>query len=72
MTRPIQKRYLKTWAINGYFQYQIFEVDSGFEKWLEATPITHGVTRVAENETALRIILVNDAKNMERFMTKVY
>ena len=65
------KKYLKTWAICDYYMYQIFEVDAGGNKWLEATPITRGVTRTAENEQILRIILENDAKSMNSFQQKV-
>lgn len=68
---PVKKRYLKTWAIANYYMYQIFEVDAGGELWLEATPITRGVTRTAENETVLKIILENDAKSMNQMQQKV-
>ena len=51
--------------------YQIWEVDAGGEKWLEATPITKGVTRTAENETVLKILLENDARSMNQFQQKV-
>ena len=71
MTNPVKKRFLKTWAIANYYMYQIFEVDAGGEKWLEASPITKGVTRCAENETVLKILLENDAKNMNQFQQKV-
>ena len=46
----VKKTFLKTWCIANYYNYQIWEVDAGGEKWLEATPITKGVTRTAENE----------------------
>ena len=68
---PVKKTYLKTWAVLDYYQYQIFEVDAGGEKWLEATPITRGVTRTAENETILRILLENDARSMNKTWQKV-
>ena len=71
MSDKIKKTYLKTWAIGGYYQYQIWEIDAGGQKWLEATPLTKGVTRTANNETILRIILVNDARNMNKFWQKV-
>ena len=71
MTNPVQKKYLKTWAIANYYMYQIWEVDAGGEKWLEATPITKGVTRTAENETVLKILLENDARSMNQFQQKV-
>lgn len=71
MTNPVKKRFLKTWAIANYYMYQIWEVDAGGEKWLEATPITKGVTRCAENETVLKILLENDARSMNQFQQKV-
>lgn len=72
MKQPVVKKtFLKTWCIGNFYYYQIHEVDAGGEKWLEATPITRGVTRTAENETILKILLDNDAKNMTKFWTKV-
>ena len=68
--QPITKQYLKTWAVLDYYQYQIWEVTAGDQKWLEATPITRGVTRTAENETILRILLVNDARSMNKTWQK--
>lgn len=71
MNNPVEKRFLKTWAIANYYMYQIWEVDAGGNKWLEATPITKGVTRTAENEMILKILLENDAKSMNKFQQKV-
>lgn len=71
MSNPVEKRFLKTWAIANYYMYQIWEVDAGGNKWLEATPITKGVTRCAENETVLKILLENDARSMNQFQQKV-
>ena len=68
---PIKKTFLKTWCIGNFYNYQIFEVDAGGDKWLEATPITKGVTRTAENEKVLRILLENDAINLNKFYQKV-
>ena len=67
----VNKTYLKTWSIGNYYNYKIFEVDAGGNKWLEATPITRGVTRTAENEQILRILLENDAVNMNTYWAKV-
>jgi hypothetical protein len=71
MKNPVKKTFLKTWCIGNFYNYQIFEVDAGGEKWLEATPITKGVTRCAENEQILRILLENDAINLNKFYQKV-
>ena len=68
---PVKKTYLKTWSVMDCYQYQIFEVDASGQKWLEAIPITKGVTRTAENETILRILLVNDARTMNRTWNKI-
>ena len=65
------KRYLKTWCVGNFYNYQIYEVNAGGDTWLEATPITKGVTRTAENETILKIILENDAINLNKFWQKV-
>lgn len=67
----VKKTFLKTWCIANYYNYQIWEVDAGGEKWLEATPITKGVTRTAENEKILRMLLENDAISMTKFWQKV-
>lgn len=69
--KPIKKTFLKTWCIGNYYNYQIWEIDAGGDKWLEADPITKGVTRCAESENILRILLENDAKNMNAFWQKV-
>lgn len=71
MNNLVQKIYLKTICIKNFYYYQIFEVDAGGEKWLEATPITKGVTRTGENEQILRILLENDAINLNKFYQKV-
>lgn len=67
----VKKTFLKTWCIGNFYNYQIWEVDAGGEKWLEATPITKGVTRTAENEKVLRMLLENDATNLNKFWQKV-
>ena len=69
--KPVKKTFLKTWAIANYYMYQIFEVDAGGLTWLEATPITKGVTRCADSEAELRILLENDARSMNQFQQKV-
>lgn len=66
----ITKKYLKTWEIKGYYKYKIFEIDAGGETWLEANPITKGVTRTAENEKILRILLQNDAMRMNKMFNQ--
>ena len=68
--KSIVKTYLETWDVMGY-KYQIHEINAGGEKWLEANPITKGATRTAENETILRILLQNDAKNIKKFQQRV-
>lgn len=66
-----KKTYLKTWAIKGYFQYNIYEIDAGGNKWLQADPITKGlVCRTAENENVLRILLENDCINYIKFQQR--
>lgn len=70
-TRPGRKKYLELWVIANYYQYQIYEVDSGVECWLEAVPITRGVTRIANDKNVLREILETDAGEINRFYQKV-
>ena len=67
----IKKTYLKTWHI-GFYNFQIFEINADGEKWLEASPMNHNtVTRTAESEAVLRIILENDVRNALNFYQKV-
>lgn len=65
------KYYLKRWTIQNRYQYDIHQVFTGNFIWLEATPITKGVTRCADSETELRILLENDAINMNKEQQKV-
>ena len=67
----VKKEFLKTWCIGNYYNYQIWEVTAGTLSWFEATPITKGVTRTADSEKELRILLENDAINLNKFWQKV-
>ena len=71
MPNPIKKTYLKTWAVNNAYQYQIFEVETGGLSWLVAEPVSKGVTRCADTEQELLIVLKNDCVNMNRISQKV-
>jgi len=71
MKNPVKKRYLKRIVIANFYQYQIFEVDAGGNTWLEAVPVTAGVTRCAEDENVLKILLENDAYCMNNFGKRV-
>ena len=66
MTRnnAIHKWYLKSWVIKNYYKYSIYQVMTGDDIWYMAEPVTPGtVTRTAENEKVLKIILENDCMN---------
>lgn len=65
------KYYLKRWTIQNRYQYDIHQVFAGNFTWVEATPITKGVPRCADSETELRILLENDAINMNKEQQKV-
>lgn len=72
MPNSVKKTYLKTWAIKGFYQYNIYEIDAGGNKWLQADPLTKGlVCRSAENETVLRILLENDCINYIKFQQRI-
>lgn len=72
MKQPVvHKTYLKTWCIGKFYNYNLFEIDAGGNKWIEATPITKGVTRTANNEEDLRVILEHDAMAINKFWQKV-
>lgn len=72
MSNKILKHYLKTWAIQNYYQYDIYQVMTGDDMWFLAEPRTSGiVTRTAENEKVLKIILENDCINATRFKQRV-
>lgn len=68
----MKKTYLKTWEVSGYYLYDIYEVDADGQKWLIAEPKTKGVTRCANTEQELRIILQNDANNMLKIEKQNY
>lgn len=66
------RRYLENWIILNYYQYQIYAVDSGYDYWLEAIPVTPGlVTRIAGSKMVLREILEDDALKVRDFYQKV-
>lgn len=68
----IKKEYIKTWCIKDYYNYKIYNVIAGTDSWLMAEPITPGtVTRTAEDEKILRIMLENDCTNAIKFQQKV-
>lgn len=68
----IKKTPLKTWCIANFYKYAIFEVEAGALRWLEAMPTTPGlVTRTAENEHILHILLENDCTSYNKFIQKV-
>lgn len=71
MPEKIQKTYLKTWAVNNTYQYQIFEVKAGKLTWLLAEPVSKGVTRCANTEQELLVVLKNDCINMNKFYKRV-
>lgn len=72
MPNKILKYYLKSWAIQNYYKYDIYQVMTGNDMWFIAEPRTPGiVTRTAENEIALKIILENDCINATRFRQRI-
>lgn len=62
----VKKTFLKTISVRKKYFYRLLEVDAGGESWLEAEPIGKGVTRTAETEKILTILLENDAINLDR------
>jgi hypothetical protein len=67
MSNGVMKWYEKQWAIGGYFIYEIYQVVIGNLTWYEATPKTPGcVTRTANTEKELRVILENDCLQIIR------
>jgi len=72
MSNKVLKYYLKSWAIQNYYKYDIYQVMAGDAIWFMAEPRTPGVvTRTAENETVLKILLENDCINATRFQKRV-
>ena len=66
MKPHLTKTQLKIITIANKYRYKVLLVDADGNEWLEAQPIWKGVTRTAENENILRIILENDAIQMEK------
>lgn len=72
MNNPVKKWFLKRWTIQEKFTYDLYQVMTGNDMWFMAEPVTPGVvTRTAENETVLKILLENDCINATRFKQKV-
>lgn len=72
MANKTLKYFLKSWAIKNYYKYDIYQVFAGEDMWYLAEPRTPGiVTRTAENEKVLKIILENDCINAMKFSQKV-
>ncbi len=67
----VEKTFVKTITIQNKFSYRLLNVTAGTQEWLEAEPIGSGITRTAENERVLRIILENDALNANRQQPRV-
>ena len=69
---PVRKWYLKAWVIKNYYKYSIYQVMAGDCMWFMAEPVTPGVvTRTAENERVLKIILENDCINAIKFQQRI-
>lgn len=69
---PVRKWFLKIWIIQEKFAYDLYQVMTGNDMWFMAEPRTPGiVTRTAENEKVLKIILENDCINATRFQQRV-
>lgn len=66
MTPRVTKTHLKNITIAKKYTYRVMLVEADTNQWLEAQPVWKGITRTAENENILRIILENDAINMEK------
>ena len=67
----VYRNFLKSWCLDNYYYYDIYEVVAGGLSWLEANPKTKGVTRTANTEKSLRILLENDVANMNVFFRRV-
>ena len=66
MKPRITKTHIKNITIADKYTYRIMLVEADKNEWLEAQPVWKGITRTAENENILRIILENDAINLNK------
>lgn len=71
MIPKITKTHLKNITIADKYTYRIMLVEAEKDKWFEAQPVWKGVVRTAENEKILRIILENDALNLEKEQQRI-
>lgn len=71
MKPHVTKTHLKTIMVGGKYIYKIMLVDADGERWLEAQPVWKGVVRTAESEKILKIILENDAIQLNKEQQKV-
>ena len=68
----VQKTFLRTITIQDKYAYRLLDVEAGTNHWVEAEPISRGcITRTAENEKVLRIILENDAIRLTKEQQRV-
>lgn len=72
MIHKSSKKRLKTICIGLFYKYDVFEIETGGETYLEAVPLTpYCVTRVALNEYELRKILDKDIHSINQFVQKI-
>lgn len=72
MIHKSSKKRLKTICIGLFYKYDVFEIETGGETYLEAVPLTPNcVTRISLNEEELLKILNRDVENVNKFYAKV-
>lgn len=68
----LKKTFVKTLGLRGFYVYEIYLINAGGDIWYEADPKTPGcVTRTANTEAELKIILLNDVDQIIKFQQKV-
>lgn len=66
------KQFIKTVCVGGYYCYCFYKITDFFgQTYFVAEPITHGVTRTADSEETLKVILERDVESLNKFWQKV-
>ena len=68
----LTKTYVDTLCVGGYYQFRVYKiVDAAHNTYYMASPVGHGVTKVADTIEELKILLVAQVKPLNEFAQKV-
>lgn len=66
------KTFVKTICVGNFYNYCVYKItDFVGRTYFVAEPILHGVTRTADSEETLKVILERDVESLNKFWQKV-